>query len=466
MIDRRQRRRPTGAAPPHSAVPHSAVRAGAFVLAALSGLVATAAFAQSGDSGASAQFASDVLEKGLLFTYGLAFVKGLGAVFNPCVYPLIPITLSLIGARGQVSRRQAVRNASLYVLGMAIMYTSLGLLAAGLGKIAGFTFQNAWLMGFVVLVFVMMALSMFGAFELRLPAQWTDSLTNGRGQAAKVILMGLFSGIVAAPCTAPFVFSLLAYVSNSQDMVLGGSTLFVFSLGLGLPFLLLGVFSGAVSRMPRNGPWLVGMKYLFGLVMLAMAAYYLPYVVGDVIAPVLAGAAFVLLGITAVRNAAAYDWTDRAYRFGGALVLVLGLGLYSVGLAGASRSLLAPLQRSGEVGEIAWLRTEPEAIAQGKTQGKPVMLDFWATWCKACKELDAEVLRRPEVVTAARGFVSAKIDCTKETPAVKALYRRYGIQGLPALIFVSASGAIRHDLTVTEPVPAADFVERMGKAQQ
>lgn len=441
-----------------------------WLLASLTGLAATSfvthAFAQSGDGGASAQFASDVLERGLLFTYGLAFVKGLGAVFNPCVYPLIPITLSLIGARGKVSRGEAVRNASLYVLGMALMYTSLGLLAAGLGKLAGFTFQNAWLMGFVVLVFVAMALSMFGVFELRLPAQWTDSLTNGRGQTAKIILMGLFSGVVAAPCTAPFVFSLLAYVSNSQDMVLGGSALFVFSLGLGLPFLLLGVFSGALSRLPRSGPWLVAMKYLFGLVMLVMAAYYLPFAIGDVFAPVLAGAAFVLLGLAAVRGAGGFDWTDRAFKVGGVAVLVGGLGLYSVGLAGAGRSLFAPVQRAGDVGEIAWLHTEPEAIARGKTQAKAVMLDFWATWCKACKQLDAEVLRAPPVVAAARGLVSAKIDCTQETPEVKALYRRYGVQGLPALIFVDASGKIRHDLTVTEPVPVDDFVSRMQRAQR
>src|SRR5439155_6734725 len=136
----------------------------------------------------------------------------------------------------------------------------LGLLAASLGKIFGFTFQNPWVMGFVVVVFVAMGLSLLGAWELRLPTQWTQRLVRSRGHYLGVLLMGMVSGIVAAPCTAPFLFDLLAYVGQTQDLALGGTALFAFSLGLGLPFLILGFFSGALARLPKSGPWMVLVK--------------------------------------------------------------------------------------------------------------------------------------------------------------------------------------------------------------
>ena len=431
------------------------------------GLAALAVLGWAGVAAAATaadKFAVEVLAEGLLFTYGLAFVKGLGAVINPCVYPLIPITLTLIGARGAQSRGTSIKNAALYVLGMALMYTSLGVAAAGLGKLFGFTFQSGAIMGVVVVIFLLMGLSMFGAFELRLPAQWTDRLTSQRGQSMKIFLMGLFSGIVAAPCTAPFVFSLLAYVSETQNMSLGASTLFVFSLGLGLPFLVLGAFSGAINKLPRSGPWLVAVKYFFGLAMLAFAAYYLPFAVGTTLAPVLTGAVLVLLGFAAARKTALYDWTDHAFRTGGAVVLLVGLSLFGYGLAGASRVLYAPTNAS-EGGQIAWLHSESAAVARGRSEAKPVMLDFWATWCTACKELETTTLRDPEVVRHSRGVVAAKVDCTKETPEIRTLYKKYGVQGLPAILFVDKSGAVRHDLTVTEELPAADLITRLQALQ-
>lgn len=426
-------------------------------LVALSGTtVAAVGTAHAADTTAAGKFAAEVLAEGLVFTHAIAFVKGLGAVVNPCVYPLIPITLSLIGARGARSKREAFSHAGLYVLGMALMYTGLGVAAAALGKLFGFTFQSGWVMGFVVGVFFAMALSMFGVFELRLPLQWTDRLMAGRGEIARVLLMGMFSGVVAAPCTAPFVFSLLAYVSETQDLVLGASTLFVFSLGLGLPFLFLGGFSGAISRLPKSGPWLVAVKYLFGLTLLGLAAYYLTFAVGRLWAPILAGAMLVLLGAGAIRLKLVRDWTDRAFRVGGAMVLLAGLATYSVGLARAAGG-------DDPKGAIAWLDDEAAAVARARAGAKPIMLDFWATWCAGCKELEADVLSAGEVTREARRFVAARIDCSKETPTVRALYKKYAVQGLPAIVFIDTAGRIAHDATVTEVIAVEDFLERMRK---
>jgi thiol:disulfide interchange protein DsbD len=429
-------------------------------------LLLSALPAGAAESGSAARFETEVLARGLLVTFGLAFAYGLGAVFNGCVYPLIPITLSVIGARGAVTRRRAFANAGLYVLGMAVMYTALGVLAAMLGKIFGFSYQNPYLMGFVVVVFLAMGLSLFGVWELRLPTQWTQRLTSGRGRALSIFFMGVVAGIVAAPCTAPFVFNLLAYVAKTRDVALGASTLFFFSLGLGLPFLVLGIFSGALASLPKSGAWLQCVKYAFGAVMIGFGLYYLRYVVGSELAPIVGGGVLVLLGAVAAIEIKPQVWTDRLLRYGGAATLALGLAYFGYGVAMASRGFYSPPTRTaarGASSSIEWLTSERSAVAQAKAQQKPVLLDFWATWCESCVELEEQVLTHPEVVAEAKRFVAVKVDSTKVSPRISALHRKYGIQGLPALVLLDRSGS--PVVTITEKLPPEEFAERMREVR-
>ncbi|RMG21106.1 MAG: cytochrome C biogenesis protein, partial [Deltaproteobacteria bacterium] len=203
----------------------------------------------------------------------VVFVGGLLTSLTPCVYPLIPITVSVFGARSASSRVKAALLSLVYVLGMAVMYTGLGVGAALTGRAFGGVMANPWVITAVAAVFVVFAASMFGAFELRLPAGLQTRLSQVGGEGwAGAFLMGLVSGVVAAPCTGPVLGGVLTYVATTADVVAGGSLLFVFALGMGVLFFLLGTFS---VSLPKSGPWMDSVKSLFGVALLVVALYYL-----------------------------------------------------------------------------------------------------------------------------------------------------------------------------------------------
>ncbi len=393
-----------------------------------------------GTAGASSDLRlGALLAEGSLLAFGVAFAGGVATSLTPCVYPLIPITVSIFGARKAGSRREAMALSGLYVLGIAAMYSALGVGAALTGRAFGSVMQNPWVIGLVALVLAAMAASMFGAFELRLPSAWQARLSGvgGAGRAG-AFGMGLVSGIIAAPCTGPVLAAALAFVAAKGSVAFGFGIMFVYALGMGLLFFLIGAFS---ISLPKSGPWMDGVKSLFGVALLAAAGVFLKDAFPALrplfsaarwaaFAAAGAAAAGVLLG--ALHGSFERGTPRRLVKAAGVVLLVGGI-VYAAGAAGARER-----RRSAE--GFAWMSDEAQALALAAREGRPVILDFWAEWCVACKELDRTAWSDPRVAEALSRFVTVKIDATDETPENAALFRKYDVVGMPTVLFIDRRG--------------------------
>jgi thiol:disulfide interchange protein DsbD len=369
----------------------------------------------------------------------LALGFGLLTALTPCVYPMIPITLAIFGAKG-VSRGRATALATAYVAGIAVLFGALGTIFGLLGKAFGAYLGNPFVVVPLALFFIAMALSMFGAFELALPPGLQDRLSRvgGRGFGG-AFLMGLVAGLIAAPCTGPPLASLLTYISTTRDAQFGFILCATYGLGVGLPFLLLAAFSMA---LPRSGAWMEAVKSVFGVVLLTAALYYLKNVVPALEHFTSAAPRFaVIMGALVVGGIAAgaihlsfHDTTRVRVRKG------LGVALTVVGLFGMTNYVLTPKGAT----ELVWLRDEPAAVADARAKGQPLLIDFMANWCLPCKEFEVKVFSRPDVAEAMSRFTLLRVDLTHEDddPALPALKKKYGADTLPAIRLVSPDGNV------------------------
>jgi thiol:disulfide interchange protein DsbD len=380
-----------------------------------------------------------LLAEGSIVAFAVAFVGGVATSLTPCVYPLIPITVSIFGARKTSSRAESMGLSGLYVLGIAAMYSALGVGAALTGKAFGSVMQNPWVIGFVAIVLAAMAASMFGAFELQLPSSWQARLNHvgGAGKAG-AFAMGLVSGIVAAPCTGPVLAAALTFVAAQGSVAFGFGIMFTYALGMGLLFFLIGAFS---IHLPKSGAWMETVKSVFGVALLAAAGVFLKDAFPQV-KPLFSAAreaAFVAAGLAALGVLAGAlhgsfggPALERTAKGVGVALLVGGI-VYAVGAAGAR-------ERARSASAFAWLHSEEEAIALAKAEGRPVILDFWAEWCTACKELDKIAWADPRVQEEAGRFVAVKLDGTDGSDAFQALTEKYGIVGMPTVVFIDPRG--------------------------
>lgn len=388
---------------------------------------------------------ASVLGGGKLLVILPAFLLlGLGLAFTPCVLPMVPILSSIIVGEGaQAKRSRGFVLSVAYSLGMAIVYTALGVAAGLIGEGLAATLQNPWVLGTVALLMVVMAVSMFGFYNLQLPAGLQTRLAgaSGRqssGKLAGVFAMGAISALIVGPCVAAPLAGALVYISQTRDVVIGGAALFAMAVGMSIPLLLVGISAG--SLLPRAGSWMEAVKKFFGVLMLAMALW--------LVSPVIPPAAQ-MIGWTALLLGYGF-YLLRSHRHFAAMALgaafaILG-AIQLVGVATGGRDALAPLAHLG-VGTpkhgLAFTRiktVEQLDAALANTNGKTVMLDFYADWCVSCIEMEKLTFVDERVQARLDNTLLLQVDVTANDEADKAMLKRFTLFGPPAIILFDNKG--------------------------
>ncbi|MEH6472702.1 MAG: protein-disulfide reductase DsbD [Halopseudomonas sp.] len=425
------------------------------------------------------QVVAQLASGNLLLTLALFFVAGLALSLTPCVFPMVPILAGVIAGQGeQVTTRKAFMLSLVYVLSMSLTYTVLGVLAGLFGENLQASFQNPWIIGLFSGLFVVLSLAMFGLYELQIPASVQNALNRASrsqqgGHLLGVGIMGFLSALIVGPCVAAPLAGALVYIGQTGDPVLGGLALFVLSLGMGLPLILVGCSAGKL--LPKAGAWMNMVKQVFGVALLLLAVWMLDRIVAAQVTQILL--AVVLIGSAVFMHA--LDRLEQAasavLRLGKALgVLLLVYGVMLLIAAGTgSGTLLQPLkgfngaQSASAAASVTFTKVtslqqlEP-LLEQAQRQQSPVMLDFYADWCVSCKELEVYTFADSGVADRLLGFVTIKVDVTANDEAAKALYQRYGIVGPPALVFYDRAGALQAgSMLVGVPEPEA-FVEHLS----
>jgi thiol:disulfide interchange protein DsbD len=385
------------------------------------------------------------------------FIAGILLAFTPCVFPMVPILSGIIAGQGEnMTAARAFWLSLVYVLAMAVTYTVAGILAGLFGQNLQAWFQNPWILGVFIAVFIALALSMFGFFELQLPSSLQTRLTQASnqqkgGSLTGVAVMGFLSALIVGPCVAPPLAAALIVIGASGSAWLGGSALFALSIGMGVPLILFGVSAGKL--IPRAGPWMDSIKAVFGVALLALAIWMLERIVqGPVILllwGVLAIASGVYLGAFEPVPEAASGWR-RLWKSLGLVLLALG-AIEIVGAATGGNDWLRPLQnlRAGAPGNtvqmVGFQRVKSTedlagAVSSANQAGKPAMLDFYADWCVECIRMERNTFGEPVVQALFGQIQPLQADVTENDETDKALMEKYGIIGPPAILFFDRQG--------------------------
>jgi len=379
------------------------------------------------------------------------FLGGMALNLTPCVYPLIPITVSYFGGRSGHSG-SLVGHGILYMVGLALTNSALGVVAALTGGMMGAMLQSPVVLIGISSLLVIFATSLFGFWELRLPMALTRVASKSHAGYFGTFFMGLTLGVVAAPCLGPFVLGLLTWVAGMGSAWIGFAVFFTLSLGLGLPLFVLAMFSGRIEKLPRSGEWMIWVRKLMGWVLLGMAAYF--------IRPLLSESASILtLSAVALAAGIHLGWIDKATAgFAAFKYIKPAIGVLAITVAivlSGSWLLRGP--------GVTWEQYSQTLLDEAKAAGKPVIIDFSATWCAPCRELDEKTFRDPAVVRMTQDdFIMIKVDLTRGGNAEhERLISAYEVKGVPTVIFIDAQGRERRDLRLVDYLPPDAFVQRM-----
>ena len=385
------------------------------------------------------------------------FAGGMALNLTPCIYPLIPITISYFGGQSKRSQGKLVMHALCYIGGLSITNSILGVVAAMTGGLLGALLQNPLVLAFVALVLVFFATSLFGLWELRMPYGLTQAASKTYAGYLGSIFMGLTLGVVASACIGPFILGLLTWVASMGNPLIGFIVFFVLSLGLGLPLFLLALFSGQLENLPRSGEWMVWVRKLLGWVLVGMAAYFmrpvLPKTAGVFTLAIVALAAGLHLGWLEKTRAGlrAFEWLRTVAGIVGLIFATILIGSFVLRGPG-----------------VAWRSYTDQLLSEARTAKMPVIIDFYADWCAPCRELDEVTFHNPEIVKQGKhDFVMIKVDLTRKgNQEHEKLLQRFGVKGVPTVVFLDRLGVERSDLRLVDFAPADQFLIRMAEVKK
>ncbi len=395
--------------------------------------------------------ANTLESSGILLGLLFVFLGGLALNLTPCVYPLIPITIGYFGGQSEGRTGRLFILGLLYVLGMAITYSIVGVVTSLSGAVFGTLLQNPIVIIFIVLVFIVLALSQFGVYEFKLPDKLVMKAGGARGGMFGAFFMGLTMGIVAAPCIGPFVIGLVTYVAAKGDPVFGFWMFFFLALGLGTPYLFLALFSGKIKSLPRAGLWMESVKHIFGLLLLGMALYFagplIPKDINQYVLPVfMIGSGIFLLFFDKHGN------NIKSFRIIKSLI--------SIGIIALAVYLLWPTEKLSP----EWTKFDEIKYSQSLDNHEKMIIDFYADWCIPCKELDAITFSDPRVIEKTKSFKTYKVDMTHTMDEnTEKIRKRFNIKGMPTIIIMDSNGKEIKRLTgFVEPEEFIKIIENVN----
>jgi thiol:disulfide interchange protein DsbD len=403
------------------------------------------------------RIASMFNQSGYLWAFLSIFLIGLALNLTPCVYPMMSVTISLFGGQEidseQPSTASAFSKALVYMLGIVFMYSVLGVAAAFTGGLFGSWMQSPWVLAGIGVLILLLSLSMFGLYDLQPPAWMMQKLGKTQQVSGYVghFLSGLLVGVFAAPCIGPPIIALLAFVGAQGSPAFGFAAFFVMALGLGLPYLILGTFSGLLSRMPTSGVWMLWVEKLFGVILVGVGLFYLSlafapgYSMYAVLATVVIGGVYLGFFESSGNKKVIFRWVKYA----------IGVGALAAGFL-----LFQNLQKEG----LQWQQYNAKVIKQ---MDKPVMLDFYADWCVPCVEMDRKTFTNDQVIEQASSLIRMKVDLTHfDSKQSEKLRKKYDIAGVPTIVFLDSTGSEVKDARVVGYLNADKFLKRIDKLKE
>lgn len=396
-----------------------------------------------------------IAQQGLWVALIAVFFGGLALNLTPCVYPMIPVTLAFFTSQSKGALGRTTLLACCYVVGIAVNYAILGVVAAKTGALFGSWLQQPAVLIGITLIIVALSLSMFGFYDIRLPNAVTARVGKASAGCWGAFVMGLIVGVIAAPCIGPIVLGLLLLVSQLANPLEGFVLFFVLGLGMGVPYVFLGLLAHRVTKLPKAGAWLVWSKKGLGFILWGLALYFLKPLLSHrllewSVVGLLAGAGVYLGWLEPTRmRGSTFKWIR--YAVGGGLVAAAVIAAWPHPAAGP---------------RVTWIPYSDAALAQAKQHRQPVIIDSYADWCPGCVELDRITFRHPTVVHALSTVTCLRIDATQNiSDEAQRLFERHHIYGLPTVLFFDQTGNERVELRVTGFVPPEEFLEHLKRIQ-
>ena len=420
------------------------------------------------------------------------FILGLITSLTPCIYPLIPITVNVLSRKTE-QRWQVVIKAYVYVLGLAITYSTLGVIAAGSGSLFGSIANTPWVLGIISMIFLLMALSSFGFFEISLPGAWQNRLQILSPSATNLFntfIMGNISGLIAGPCVGPVLVAILTFIAQTKNIWLGFWSLFFFALGMGQLLIVIGLFGHYAKKLPRAGDWLTATNVFLGMMMLLAFYYYWRLAVPERLWLGSVGLGLIILG-----SILAFKTLPQAEKGGESpsknlpakleqnsllqlTFISIQRGLGFSGLFIGSFLLFwaivdgpAYIEKITHISKLdephnqntsfssVWLPYSENELAQAIQNKQPILIDFYADWCASCLVMEKEVFSKPQFISAAQGIKLLRFDATHETPLLTQLKKRFNIVGLPTIIVFDHTGKQREDLEIVRETSLPEVLE-------